>query len=121
MAVMMVTGNSPVFPEPIWNIFSVITTITGTLAGEMPEVVVGSVHYSSLFALALVLMVIRFKTAGAPTPPLPKPGKEAVPAARIGGEPERSGDGPADPAQTQPDDPAQEKDSGEEDSHGGAV
>lgn len=58
MAVMMVTGNSPVFPEPIWNIFSVITTITGTLAGEMPEVVVGSVHYSSLFALALVLMVI---------------------------------------------------------------
>ena len=70
---------------------------------------------------ALVLMVIRFKTAGAPTPPLPKPGKEAVPAARIGGEPERSGDGPADPAQTEPDDPSQEKDSGEEDSHGGAV
>lgn len=56
MAVMMVTGNSPMIPEPLWNIFSLVTTITGTIASEMPEIVVGDLHYSSLFLLALVLM-----------------------------------------------------------------
>ncbi len=60
MAVMMVTGNSPMFPDPLWNIFSLITTITGTLASEMPEIVVGSTHYSALFLLALVLLVMVF-------------------------------------------------------------
>lgn len=60
MAVMMVTGNTPIFPDPIWNIFSLLTTITGTLASEMPEIVVGSTHYSALFLLALVLMAMVF-------------------------------------------------------------
>lgn len=58
MAVMMVTGNSALVPEPLWNIFSFIRTITATLALEMPEVVVGSTHYSALFLLGLVLMLI---------------------------------------------------------------
>ena len=58
MAVMMVTGNSALVPEPLWNVFSYVRTITATLALEMPEVVVGSVHYSSLFLLGLVLMLI---------------------------------------------------------------
>lgn len=58
MAVMMVTGNSPFIPDPLWNIFSLISTITGTLALEMPEVVVGSAHYSALFMLGLILMVM---------------------------------------------------------------
>lgn len=58
MAVMMVTGNAAIFPEPLWNFFSLIRTITASLALEMPEVVVGSVHYSSLFLLALFLMVM---------------------------------------------------------------
>lgn len=58
MAVMMVSGNSPLIPDPIWNVFSLISTITGTLALEMPEVVVGSTHYSALFMLAFVLMVM---------------------------------------------------------------
>ncbi|MCL2607925.1 MAG: phosphate ABC transporter permease PstA [Methanomassiliicoccaceae archaeon] len=58
MAVMMVTGNTPIVPEPLWNIFEMLRTITATLALEMPEVVSGSVHYSALFLLALVLMVM---------------------------------------------------------------
>ena len=58
MAVMMVTGNSPLIPEPLWNIFDMIRTMTSTLALEMPEVVTGSTHYSALFLLALILMVI---------------------------------------------------------------
>ena len=58
MAVMMVTGNAAIFPDPLWNIFSMITTITGTLASEMPEIVVGSLHYSALFLLALVLVLM---------------------------------------------------------------
>ncbi len=60
MAVMMVTGNVPMIPDPLWNIFSLITTITGTMASEMPEIVIGSIHYSALFLLALILLVIVF-------------------------------------------------------------
>lgn len=60
MAVMMVTGNAAIIPEPLWNVFSLVRTITSTLALEMGEVVVGSVHYSALFLLALVLMAIVF-------------------------------------------------------------
>ncbi|MFA6803114.1 MAG: phosphate ABC transporter permease subunit PstC [Candidatus Methanomethylophilaceae archaeon] len=58
MAVMMVTGNSPLIPEPLWNIFDMVRTMTATLALEMPEVVTGSTHYSALFLLALILMVM---------------------------------------------------------------
>jgi len=58
MAVMMVTGNAALVPDPLWNVFSFIRTITATLALEMPEVVVGSLHYSTLFLLGLILMVI---------------------------------------------------------------
>lgn len=58
MAVMMVTGNATIIPDPLWNVFSLISTMTGILALEMPEVVVGSMHYSALFMLGLVLMVM---------------------------------------------------------------
>ncbi len=58
MAVMMVTGNAALVPEPLWNVFSFVRTITATLALEIPEVVVGSTHYSALFLLGLVLMLI---------------------------------------------------------------
>lgn len=56
MAVMMVCGNSAVIPEPFYNVFSRIRPITASLALEMPEVVMGDVHYSALFFLALILM-----------------------------------------------------------------
>ena len=57
MAVIMVAGNSAVIPDPFYNIFSTIRTITASIALEMPDIEVGSVHYSSLFLLALILMV----------------------------------------------------------------
>jgi len=58
MAVMMVTGNSAIIPQPLWNFFEMLRTITATLALEMPDVVSGSTHYSALFLLALVLMLM---------------------------------------------------------------
>jgi phosphate transport system permease protein len=58
MAVLMVTGNAAVIPEPLWNVLSPVRTLTGTLGIEMGEVAVGSLHYHSLFAVATVLLVI---------------------------------------------------------------
>ncbi|MBU7013539.1 MAG: phosphate ABC transporter permease PstA [Theionarchaea archaeon] len=58
MAVMMVTGNAAILPEPIMNVFSPIRTITGTLGIEMGEVAAGSSHYHALFALAVILFII---------------------------------------------------------------
>ena len=58
MAVMMVTGNAALIPEPITNVFSPVRTITGTLGIEMGEVPIGSMHYHGLFMLAFVLLVI---------------------------------------------------------------
>ena len=60
MAVIMVTGNCAILPEPITNMFSPIRTITGTIAIEMGEVPVGSLHYKALFALGIVLFFITF-------------------------------------------------------------
>ncbi len=57
MAVIMVAGNAAVVPEPFYNIFSLIRTMTASIALEMPDVVIGSVHYSALFFLALILML----------------------------------------------------------------
>jgi phosphate transport system permease protein len=55
MAVMMVTGNAAILPEPITNVFSPVRTITGTLGIEMGEVAWGSEHYHALFGLAIIL------------------------------------------------------------------
>ena len=58
MAVLMVAGNAAIIPDPIWNILSPLRTLTATLGIEMGEVSVGSEHYSSLFGIAVVLLVI---------------------------------------------------------------
>ncbi len=58
MAVLMVTGNAAVIPEPLWNVLSPVRTLTGTLGIEMGEVAIGSLHYHALFAVATVLLVI---------------------------------------------------------------
>ncbi len=60
MAVLMVTGNNNVFPDPITDIFSPLRTITGTIGIEMGEVPANSLHYRALFALAIVLFLITF-------------------------------------------------------------
>jgi len=58
MAVLMVTGNAPVIPDPIWNVLSPIRTLTGTLGIEMGEAPIGSTQYHALFGVAVVLLVI---------------------------------------------------------------
>jgi phosphate transport system permease protein len=58
MAVLMVCGNAAIIPEPIWNIFSPIRTLTATLGIETGEVAAGTDHYAALFGVALLLLVI---------------------------------------------------------------
>lgn len=58
MAVLMVAGNAAIIPEPIWNILFPLRTLTATLGIEMGEASVGSEHYSALFGIAVVLLVI---------------------------------------------------------------
>jgi phosphate transport system permease protein len=58
MAVLMVTGNAAIIPDPIWNVLSPIRTLTGTLGIEMGEVAIGSTHYHALFGVAVVLLGI---------------------------------------------------------------
>jgi phosphate transport system permease protein len=59
MTVLMVTGNAPILNA---GILSPVRTLTATIAAEMGEVVQGSTHYYSLFAVALVLFAISFAT-----------------------------------------------------------
>ena len=58
MAVLMVTGNAAVIPDPIIDVFSPVRTLTGTLGIEMGEVAFGSTHYHALFGVAVVLLFI---------------------------------------------------------------
>jgi phosphate transport system permease protein len=58
MAVLMVTGNAAVIPTPVWNVLSPVRTLTATLGIEMGEVSVGGLHYSALFGIAVVLLII---------------------------------------------------------------
>lgn len=57
MVVLMLAGNSGVIPD---NPFVSVRTMPGTIAGEMAEVVQGGLHYSVLFAMALVLFIVTF-------------------------------------------------------------
>jgi phosphate transport system permease protein len=57
MAVMMVTGNSA---RIVFSLLQPVRTMTATIAAEMGEVEIGSLHYSALFAIGLVLFVITF-------------------------------------------------------------
>lgn len=54
MAVIMVAGNSPVFPD---GIFSSIRTMTGNVVLEMAYAENGSTHMSAIVATGFVLMV----------------------------------------------------------------
>jgi phosphate transport system permease protein len=44
MAVLMVTGNAPILPRGISDLFAPARTMTATIAAEMGEVANGSVH-----------------------------------------------------------------------------
>ncbi len=58
MAVMMVIGNAPIMP----TLFGKAQTIPSLIALEMGMVEIGSVHYHSLYAAGLVLMIITILT-----------------------------------------------------------
>jgi len=58
MAVMMVTGNAPILPTGLRDLFSPVRTMTATIAAEMGEVASGSTHYHVLFFIGIVLFLI---------------------------------------------------------------
>ncbi len=61
MAVMMVTGNAANIPPLNGALFfQPVRTMTATIAAEMGEVSRGSLHYSVLFGIGIVLFLITF-------------------------------------------------------------
>ncbi|MEZ4867136.1 MAG: phosphate ABC transporter permease subunit PstC [Caldilineaceae bacterium] len=61
MAVMMVTGNAANIPALNGAIFlQPVRTMTATIAAEMGEVANGSLHYSVLFGIGILLFLITF-------------------------------------------------------------
>lgn len=58
MAVMMVTGNAPVFSLSPGALFMPARTMTATIASEMGEVANGSTHYHVLFFIGIVLFLV---------------------------------------------------------------
>ena len=61
MAVMMVAGNAANIPEfGPGMFFEPVRTMTATIAAEMGEVAQGSLHYSVLFEIGIILFLITF-------------------------------------------------------------
>jgi phosphate transport system permease protein len=60
MVVWMASGNAAQMPSPWWDLTQSVRTLTATIAGEMGETVHGTSHYSSLFALGLLLLFFTF-------------------------------------------------------------
>jgi phosphate transport system permease protein len=58
MTVMMVTGNAPILPRGIKDLFSPVRTMTATIAAEMGEVASNSTHYHVLFLIGIILFLI---------------------------------------------------------------
>ncbi len=57
MTVLMVCGGAAVVPT---SFFQPVRPMTATIAAEMGETVVGSLHYHSLFVIGLILFFITF-------------------------------------------------------------
>lgn len=55
MVVLMVAGNAAIFN---FNVFDPARTLSATIASEMAEVVTGSPHYTVLFVLGVVLLIM---------------------------------------------------------------
>lgn len=61
MAVLLVTGNAANIPPLSPGIlFNPVRTMTATIAAEMGEVARGSLHYSVLFGIGIILFMITF-------------------------------------------------------------
>ncbi|MEW6490689.1 MAG: ABC transporter permease subunit, partial [Thermodesulfobacteriota bacterium] len=57
MIVLMAAGNTPILE---WNIFNGFRTLSANIAVELPEAVMGSTHYRTLFLAALTLFLMTF-------------------------------------------------------------
>ncbi len=57
MIVLMAAGNTAIMD---WNVFNGFRTLSANVAVELPEAVVGSAHYRTLFVAALVLFFMTF-------------------------------------------------------------
>jgi len=57
MLVWMASGNANRIPAPWWNLTESVRTMTATIAGEMGEAAVGSMHRHALFAVGLILLL----------------------------------------------------------------
>lgn len=57
MVVLMVAGGAANIPK---NLFDPVRPITSTIAAEMGEAAIGSLHYHSLFGLAIILFFTTF-------------------------------------------------------------
>lgn len=55
MTVLMVAGGAAVIPK---GLFDPVRPMTSTIAAEMGEAVMGSLHFSALFAIGLILFLI---------------------------------------------------------------
>jgi phosphate transport system permease protein len=55
MTVLMVTGGAAVIPK---SFFEPVRPMTSTIAAEMGEAVMGSLHYRALFAIGLILFFV---------------------------------------------------------------
>jgi len=62
MTVLMVAGGAAVIPT---SFFNPVRPMTATIAAEMGEAAVGSIHYHSLFAIGLILFLITLAFNGA--------------------------------------------------------
>jgi len=60
IAVSMIAGNQAHVPSPPWNFLEAVYTIPAFIATHMGEAAVGSLEYSALFGLALILLIITF-------------------------------------------------------------
>jgi phosphate transport system permease protein len=58
MVVLMVAGGANLIPK---SIFDPVRPLTATIAGEMGEVELGSIHYSALFVAGLILLILSRK------------------------------------------------------------
>ena len=57
MIVLMVAGNSRGFPH---SVLDPVRPMTATIAIDIKEVVVGSLHWQSLFAIGYLLFLMTF-------------------------------------------------------------
>jgi len=58
MAVIMVAGNSPLVPQPLWDIFSRLKTLTAEIAIGAKMDITAPINTSMIFLMGLVLLIM---------------------------------------------------------------